>query len=41
MRHGPHDRSDADRALLTQRDTQSRHYDLLSHNGQWKTLADG
>lgn len=32
---------DADRALLTRWDTQSRHYDLLSRNGQWKTLADG
>jgi hypothetical protein len=32
---------DADRALLTRWDTQSRHYDLLSRNGQWKTLAEG
>jgi hypothetical protein len=32
---------DADRALLTRWDTRSRHYDLLSRNGQWKTLADG
>lgn len=32
---------DADRALLTRWDEQSRHYDLLSRNGQWKTLADG
>ncbi|MEY9860230.1 hypothetical protein ABH935_005867 [Catenulispora sp. GAS73] len=32
---------DADRALLTRWDERSRHYDLLSRNGQWKTLADG
>ncbi|MEY9931853.1 hypothetical protein ABH926_006502 [Catenulispora sp. GP43] len=32
---------EADRALLTRWDTQSRHYDLLSRNGQWKTLAEG
>lgn len=27
---------DADRALLTRWDEQSRHYDLLSRNGEWK-----
>lgn len=32
---------DADRALLSRWDEQSRHYDLLSRNGQWKTLAEG
>ena len=32
---------DADRALLTRWDERSRHYDLLSRNGQWKTLAEG
>jgi hypothetical protein len=32
---------DADRALLTRWDEQSRHYDLLSRDGQWKSLADG
>jgi hypothetical protein len=32
---------DADRALLTRWDARSRHYDLLSRNGQWKTLAEG
>jgi hypothetical protein len=31
---------DADRALLTRWDERSRHYDLLSRNGQWKPLAD-
>ena len=33
---------DADRALLTRWDEQSRHYDLLSRDGNWKPdpLAD-
>lgn len=31
---------DADRALLTRWDERSRHYDLLSRDGNWKTLAD-
>jgi hypothetical protein len=31
---------DADRALLTRWDEQSRHYDLLSRDGNWKALAD-
>lgn len=30
----------ADRALLTRWDQRSRHYDLLSRDGNWKTLAD-